>query len=67
MSLFAPEKMSLSESKNSASKSRRLKDSSLANTLVTLMETKGTYSPISSLPFLHHLDTVDSPFSTSKK
>ena len=33
MSLFAPQKMSLNESKNWASKSRRLKDSSLANTL----------------------------------
>ena len=34
MSLFAPQKMSLNESKNWASKSRRLKDSCLANTLV---------------------------------
>ncbi len=33
MSLFAPQKMSLNESKNWASKSRRLKDSCLANTL----------------------------------
>ncbi len=33
MSLFAAQKMSLNESKNWASKSRRLKDSCLANTL----------------------------------
>ena len=32
MSLFASQKMSLNESKNSASKSQRLKDSCLANT-----------------------------------
>ncbi len=34
MSLFAPQKMSLNESKNWTSKSRRLKDSCLANTLM---------------------------------
>ncbi len=36
MSLFEPHKMSLNESKNWASKSRRLKDSCLANTLFLL-------------------------------
>ncbi len=40
MSLFAPQKMSLNESKNWDSKSRRLKDSCLANTLVLI--TPGT-------------------------
>ena len=34
MSLFAPQKMSLNESKRWASKSQRLKDSCLANTLL---------------------------------
>ncbi len=38
MSLLAPPKLSLNESKNWASKSRRLKDSSLANTLIKIFD-----------------------------
>ena len=50
MSLFAPQKMSLNESKNWASKSRRLKDSCLANTLVL-----GAKTPAKCVFLLSHI------------